>query len=85
MADSSDVTNICAPPDISAPSGLSFFINNVSTCLENLHFALLNVLSIVNNSSDIAELIMDRNFDMLALTETWHCSTGDLSLVKAAQ
>ena len=70
MTDSSDITNISAHPDIFVPPGLKSFINNVSTCLETLHFALLNVHFIVNKSSDIAELIIDRNLNMLALTET---------------
>ena len=50
----------------------------------SLSFALLNVRSILHKSIDIAELIIEHNVDFIALTETWHSSSEDISLNKAA-
>jgi hypothetical protein len=49
-----------------------------------LKFGSLNVRSLFKKSNDIVDLITDYDLDVLALTETWHCSNTDLSLRCAA-
>ncbi len=53
-------------------------------CADILLFGLLNVQSINNKSVTICDLIEDDNFDIMALTETWHAQSSDLPLRNAA-
>ena len=46
--------------------------------------ATLNTRSLYNKSTTVADLISERDYDVCVLTETWHSTSDDLSLRRAA-
>ena len=58
-------------------------VTPVVSSYSSLCLGTLNIQSILNKSCDIVDLITDRALDVLALTETWHQYTADMTIKRA--
>jgi len=50
---------------------------------KNLRLATLNARSLGNKFSAVSELISDREWDILTLTESWHRDSGDVPMLRS--
>ena len=74
----------CAPgpsPPVADPE-----VNKLSRRSADLSMSIgwLNVQSLNNKTDAVSDVIVDRSLDVLALTETWHVTSNDLCLHRAA-
>ena len=50
---------------------MTSFMNSINCGNEGLSCALINARSVGNKSSQVLDLIMENNLDILVITETW--------------
>jgi len=72
-------------PQLARQSRDRLFVNKRSAdCDRRLRIGWLNVRSLANKTTAVQEIIAEKDLDILALTETWHHDSRDISLRQAA-